>query len=61
MSDQWKNRIVIVTTGILLFSFSIACLLKPSDEVSLSERRPLTQFHFAGYRQLALRKLYGKI
>ena len=44
MSDQWKNRIVIVTTGILLFSFSIACLLKPSDEVSLSERRPLTQF-----------------
>ena len=44
MSDQWKNRIVIVTTGILLFSFSIACLLKPSDAVSLSERRPLTQF-----------------
>ena len=28
MSEQWKNRIVIVTTGILLFSFSIACPMR---------------------------------
>ncbi len=44
MSDQWKNKIVVLTTGILICSFSIGCLLKPDDEISLSERRPLQKF-----------------
>ena len=60
MSDQWKNRIVIVTTSILLFSFSIACLLKPSDAVSLSERRPLTQFPSPDTGSLLSGSFYGK-
>ena len=44
MSDQWKNRIVIVTTGILLFSFSIACSVSvfsaATDNIPRPERFP---------------------
>ena len=44
MSNQWKNRFVILAVSILIFSFSIRCFIKPADKISLSERRPLQQF-----------------
>ncbi len=43
MSNQWKNKIVVLTAGILICSFFIGSLLKPDEEISLSERRPLQQ------------------
>lgn len=44
MSDKIKNILVIFLTGILIFGFFFWCLVKPSNEISLSERRPLQQF-----------------
>lgn len=44
MSDRKKNIAVVCLTGILMFGFSLWSVVKPSEEVSLSERRPLKQF-----------------
>ena len=58
MSDQWKNRIVIVTTSILLFSFHR--LSSEAVRCGFPQRKaPAHTVSFARYRQLALRKLYG--
>lgn len=44
MSDNWKNRMIIFTTVFFLFAFAGWSWVKPADEISLSERRPLKQF-----------------
>lgn len=44
MSDHIKNKVVVVIMGILFFGLSITCLLKPAQDISMSERRPLQQF-----------------
>lgn len=44
MSDNQKNKMIVFATGFFLFAFAVCSWLKPADEISLSERRPLKQF-----------------
>lgn len=44
MSDKRNHIVTTVLAALLLFSFFIGCLLKPADEISLTERRPLQAF-----------------
>lgn len=44
MSDNRKNKMIILATGLFLFAFSVGAWLKPADEISINERRPLKQF-----------------
>lgn len=44
MSDKIKNIIVSVLFCLFIFGISIICIVKPADEISSSERRPLKQF-----------------
>ena len=43
MSGKRKNIAVVAVLAVLVGAFSLACLLKPADAVSDSERRPLAQ------------------
>jgi len=41
MSEQTKNKVVVIAAVILLLGFFVWCIFKPADDVSVSERRPL--------------------
>lgn len=44
MKKNKKHMIQVALFGILLCTMFLICIRKPSDEISLSERRPLQQF-----------------
>ena len=44
MSAKIKNIILVVLCAVFLFSFPIWGLIKPDEEISKSERRPLQKF-----------------
>ncbi len=44
MSDRKKNIAVVLLTGMLMIGLFLISIVKPSEEVSVSERRPLKQY-----------------
>lgn len=44
MSDKIKNIVTVALTAVFLLGFLVWSLIKPSDEISVSERRKLEQF-----------------
>lgn len=44
MSTKQKNRFVVCLTALFLFGFCLFSILKPREEESVSERRPLASF-----------------
>ncbi len=43
MTDKIKNISVVALMSLIVFGLFITCLIKPADEYSASERRPLDQ------------------
>lgn len=41
MTEKTKNKIVVLSAAVFFLGFFIWCLLKPADDISDSERRPL--------------------
>lgn len=43
MTEKTKNKIVVLSAAVFFLGFFVWCLLKPTDAVSDSERRPLAK------------------
>ena len=52
MSEKIRNIVVVCTAVCFLTGFFIGCLVKPQDEISLSERRQLAQFPQVGGKEI---------
>ena len=52
MSEKIRNILIVCTAVCFLAGFFIGCLVKPQDEISLSERRQLAQFPQVGGKEI---------
>lgn len=52
MSEKIRNIVIVCTAVCFLAGFFIGCLVKPQDEISLSERRQLAQFPQVGGKEI---------
>ena len=53
MNERTKNLVIVWALLLLLSSLTLACLIKPAGDISLTERRPLAQFPELSFTTLA--------
>ena len=57
MKERTKNIITLLLIGGLIFGLALWCVLKPADDTSDAERRPLAQMPEISIRASSLRTL----
>lgn len=51
--EKFKDHAIVIAAALLLFGLALAQLLLPDRELSLTERRPLTQFPELSFQSIA--------